>query len=127
MPSFLRDRDPNVRTVYLAAFLLGAAYGLAIALISLHLDARGFDKTTIGQLAAWFAAGIVSLSIPLSIAAGVAGLFLTGQTINLMTLGGLALAIGLLVDNATVTGCLSSRRFARLDVRRRVRVQDDNS
>ena len=45
----------------------------------------------------------VSLSIPLSIAAGLAGLFLTGQTINLMTLGGLALAIGLLVDNATVT------------------------
>ena len=31
------------------------------------------------------------------------GLFLTGNTINLMTLGGLALAIGLLVDNATVT------------------------
>ena len=43
------------------------------------------------------------LSIPLSIFAGIVGLFLTGQTINLMTLGGLALAIGLLVDNATVT------------------------
>ena len=54
-------------------------------------------------LGSWRNTVIVSLSIPLSIVAGVAGLFLTGQTINLMTLGGLALAIGLLVDNATVT------------------------
>ena len=53
-------------------------------------------------LGSWRNTVIVSLSIPLSIAAGLAGLFLTGQTINLMTLGGLALAIGLLVDNATV-------------------------
>ena len=45
---------------------------------------------------------VVSLSIPLSIGAGLIGLLLTGQSINLMTLGGLALAIGLLVDNATV-------------------------
>jgi len=54
-------------------------------------------------LGSWRNTVIVSLSIPLSIAAGLAGLFLAGQTINLMTLGGLALAIGLLVDNATVT------------------------
>src|SRR5262245_16308071 len=54
-------------------------------------------------LGSWRNTVIVSLSIPLSIAAGMAGLFLAGQTINLMTLGGLALAIGLLVDNATVT------------------------
>src|SRR4029077_828083 len=51
----------------------------------------------------WRSTIIVSLSIPLSIAAGLIGLLLTGQSINLMTLGGLALAIGLLVDNATVT------------------------
>src|SRR3954462_10729614 len=54
-------------------------------------------------LGSWRNTLIVSLSIPLSIFAGLAGLFLTGNTINLMTLGGLALAIGLLVDNATVT------------------------
>ena len=54
-------------------------------------------------LGSWRNTVIVSLSIPLSIAAGLAGLLLTGQTINLMTLGGLALAIGLLVDNSTVT------------------------
>jgi len=54
-------------------------------------------------LGSWRNTMIVSLSIPLSIGAGIVGLFLTGNTINLMTLGGLALAIGLLVDNATVT------------------------
>src|SRR6202011_1667085 len=54
-------------------------------------------------LGSWRNTLIVSLSIPLSIFAGLMGLFLAGQTINLMTLGGLALAIGLLVDNATVT------------------------
>ena len=54
-------------------------------------------------LGSWRNTVIVSTSIPLSIFAGIMGLFLTGNSINLMTLGGLALAIGLLVDNATVT------------------------
>jgi multidrug efflux pump subunit AcrB len=45
---------------------------------------------------------IVSSSIPLAILVGVSGLFLTGNTFNIMTLGGLALAIGMLVDDATV-------------------------
>ncbi len=54
-------------------------------------------------LGSWRNTLIVSVSIPLSIFAGLMGLFLTGQSINLMTLGGLALAVGLLVDNATVT------------------------
>ena len=54
-------------------------------------------------LGSWRNTLIVSTSIPLSIFAGIMCLFLTGNSINLMTLGGLALAIGLLVDNATVT------------------------
>ncbi len=53
-------------------------------------------------LGSWRNTVVVAISIPLSIFAGIVGLFLTGQTINLMTLGGLALAIGMLVDNATV-------------------------
>ena len=53
-------------------------------------------------LGSWRNTVVVATSIPLSIFAGVVGLFMTGQTINLMTLGGLALAIGMLVDNATV-------------------------
>src|SRR5579885_3515276 len=45
---------------------------------------------------------IVILSIPLSILTAVIGLKLAGQTLNIMTLGGLALAVGMLVDDATV-------------------------
>ncbi len=46
---------------------------------------------------------IVILTIPASIIAGVLFLYLFGQTINIMTLSGLALAIGILVDESTVT------------------------
>jgi multidrug efflux pump subunit AcrB len=53
-------------------------------------------------LGSWRSVLIVSTSIPLSIAVGLIGLFALGQTINVMTLGGLSLAIGMLVDDATV-------------------------
>ncbi|MVT11247.1 efflux RND transporter permease subunit [Chitinophaga tropicalis] len=46
---------------------------------------------------------VVVITIPVAILAAVLGLYLAGQTINLMTLSGLALAIGVLVDQATVT------------------------
>jgi multidrug efflux pump subunit AcrB len=45
---------------------------------------------------------IVVLTIPLALLAAVIGLWVTGQTINIMTLGGLTLAIGILVDESTV-------------------------
>jgi multidrug efflux pump subunit AcrB len=50
----------------------------------------------------WRSALIVVLTIPLSILSAVIGLRLMGQTINIMTLSGLALAVGILVDEATV-------------------------
>ena len=50
----------------------------------------------------WRSAIIVLLNIPLALMAAVVALWLSGQTINIMTLGGLALAIGILVDEATV-------------------------
>src|SRR5581483_11446311 len=50
----------------------------------------------------WRSALIVVLTIPFSILAAVVGLRLAGQTMNIMTLGGLALAVGILVDEATV-------------------------
>ena len=53
-------------------------------------------------LGSWRSMVIVIISIPLSIFTSIIGLKLTGHTINLMTLGGLALAIGMLVDDATV-------------------------
>jgi multidrug efflux pump subunit AcrB len=50
----------------------------------------------------WRSVLVIVLNIPLSLMAAVVTLWITGQTINLMTLGGLALAVGLLVDEATV-------------------------
>jgi multidrug efflux pump subunit AcrB len=46
---------------------------------------------------------IVVLNIPVSIGAALLAMWITGQSVNLMTLGGLALAVGILVDEATVT------------------------
>src|SRR5665213_2008211 len=54
-------------------------------------------------LGSWRSTLIISMSIPLSILASIACLSALGQTINIMTLGGLALAVGILVDDATVT------------------------
>ncbi|MCC6288491.1 MAG: efflux RND transporter permease subunit [Chitinophagaceae bacterium] len=51
----------------------------------------------------WRSALIVVINIPLAILSAVICLYLTGQSINIMTLGGLALAIGILVDESTVT------------------------
>lgn len=50
----------------------------------------------------WRPTIIISISIPLSIFASVIALSALGETINIMTLGGLALAVGILVDDATV-------------------------
>jgi multidrug efflux pump subunit AcrB len=53
-------------------------------------------------LGSWRSTFIVCISIPLSILTSISILSLLGQTINVMTLGGLALAVGILVDDATV-------------------------
>jgi multidrug efflux pump subunit AcrB len=53
-------------------------------------------------LGSWRGMVIVCSSIPVAILVAVIGVFLVGQSLNLMTLGGLALAIGMLVDDATV-------------------------
>ena len=53
-------------------------------------------------LGSWRNTLVVATSIPLSVFASIIGLYLTGNTINLLTLGGLALATGILVDDATV-------------------------
>ena len=54
-------------------------------------------------LGSWRSTVIIAISIPLSIFTSVICLGMLGQTINIMTLGGLALAVGILVDDATVT------------------------
>src|SRR5471032_2783409 len=54
-------------------------------------------------LGSWRSTLIITVSIPLSILASIVCLAALGETINIMTLGGLALAVGILVDDATVT------------------------
>jgi CzcA family heavy metal efflux pump len=53
-------------------------------------------------LGSWRSTLIITISIPLSVLASIIALSVLGQTINIMTLGGLALAVGILVDDATV-------------------------
>ncbi|WP_447977255.1 efflux RND transporter permease subunit [Candidatus Nitrospira bockiana] len=50
----------------------------------------------------WRSAAIVLLTIPFALLSAVVALWVAGQTINIMTLGGLALAVGILVDESTV-------------------------
>ena len=54
-------------------------------------------------LGSWRSTLIIAISIPLSILTSICVLSALGETINIMTLGGLALAVGILVDDATVT------------------------
>jgi multidrug efflux pump subunit AcrB len=90
--------------------------------VRLEFDQSGYVSTAIRNLATegllgalltglmvllflrdWRSALIVVLNIPFALFAAVLGLWATGQTINIMTLGGLALAVGVLVDEATVS------------------------
>jgi len=54
-------------------------------------------------LGSWRSTLIIATSIPLAVLSALMALWATGQTLNIMTLGGLALAVGILVDDATVT------------------------
>lgn len=59
-----RIPDRNIWVIYGAILLLGVAYGVSIAVLAIHLDKNGIPKLAMGGLAAAFALGIVSLSIP---------------------------------------------------------------
>lgn len=80
-------------------FVKAALKGVAVeALIAACLTAA----MILLFLGSWRSTLIVALSIPLSILCSVTVLAMLGQTLNVMTLGGLALAVGVLVDDATV-------------------------
>ena len=52
-------------------------------------------------LGSWRSTLIIATSIPLSVLGSIATLWALGETLNIMTLGGLALAVGILVDSVT--------------------------
>lgn len=84
------DQSPTVRTA-VQAVVTEAALGAGLVGLMVLLFLRD-----------WRSMVIVIVNIPLALAGAVTLLWLSGQTFNLMTLGGLALAIGILVDESTV-------------------------
>jgi multidrug efflux pump subunit AcrB len=66
-------------------------------------------------LGSWRSTFIITISIPLAVLSSLIALSVLGQTINVMTLGGLALAVGILVDDATVTIENINRHMEELD------------
>ena len=89
--NFEFDESPTVveavRTVAIEGLIGATLTGLMILLF----------------LGDWRSVIVVVLNIPLALLGSLFGLWLTGNTINIMSLGGMALAIGILVDEATVT------------------------
>jgi multidrug efflux pump subunit AcrB len=82
-----------------SVFVLGAINGVVReALVAACLTAL----MILIFLGSWRSTLIIATSIPLAILTSIIALSLTGQTINIMTLGGLALAVGILVDDATL-------------------------
>jgi len=84
------DQSPYVTRAIAGLTLEGALGALLTGLVVLLF------------LRDWRSALVVVLNIPLSLMGAAVALWITGQTVNIMTLGGLALAIGILVDMSTV-------------------------
>lgn len=107
--------DSQIQRVY----MLGAI-GLVIALVVLFLFLRR-----------WRAVLVVGVSVPVSVTFALVGLYLLGESINLLTLFGLTMAIGLLVDNSVVVyesilrgieRGLTSTQATRVGLRKTVRA-----
>ena len=95
MPSELKIRQLFDQSLFVRASINGVVREAAIAALLTGLMILLF-------LGSWRSTVIVCISIPLSILTSLIILKLMGHTINVMTLGGLALAVGILVDDATV-------------------------
>jgi multidrug efflux pump subunit AcrB len=96
VPAGLDMQLINDQSLFVKAALQGVVRegALAAALTSLMI---------LMFLGSWRSTVIIALSIPLAILSAIFMLAAFGQTLNIMTLGGLALAVGILVDDATVT------------------------
>ncbi|UZE50561.1 efflux RND transporter permease subunit [Rhodopseudomonas sp. P2A-2r] len=83
-----------------SAFVRGAIEGVAVEGVIAALLTSVMILLFLGS---WRSTVIIAVSIPLSILGAIIMLSMIGETLNIMTLGGLALAVGILVDDATVT------------------------
>jgi MFS family permease len=112
VPSFLRTlvgriSDRNIWIVYAAILLLGIAYGISIAVLAIHLDAHGIPKLAMGGLAAAFALGIISFSIP----AGTLVERVGAKRTLLVALFGYSVCVSLFPFLTTTTGLTIARFF----------------
>jgi multidrug efflux pump subunit AcrB len=102
IPQILHELPPQLKIQLLSdqsVFVLGAITGVVReALIAACLTAA----MILLFIGSWRSTLIIAVSIPLAILTSIITLGALGQTINMMTLGGLALAVGILVDDATV-------------------------
>jgi CzcA family heavy metal efflux pump len=96
LPDNLVVAPINDQSIFVRAAITGVAIEGAIAAVLTSLMILLF-------LGSWRSTIIIAVSIPLSILGAIIGLAAFGETLNIMTLGGLALAVGILVDDATVT------------------------
>jgi multidrug efflux pump subunit AcrB len=96
LPSNLKIAQIGDQSVFIKAAVSGVVREgiIAAALTSLMI---------LIFLGSWRSTLIIATSIPLSVLGSLATLSALGETLNIMTLGGLALAVGILVDDATVT------------------------
>jgi multidrug efflux pump subunit AcrB len=96
LPDNLRIDTVGDQSLFVRAAVSGVAREAVIAAVLTSLMILLF-------LGSWRSTIIIATSIPLAILGSIATLSALGETMNIMTLGGLALAVGILVDDATVT------------------------
>ena len=96
LPDNLKVAPINDQSLFVRAAVKGVAFEGAIAAALTSIMILLF-------LGSWRSTVIIAVSIPLSVLGAIALLAAFGETLNIMTLGGLALAVGILVDDATVT------------------------
>ena len=96
LPEQLRVNLLGDQSIFVRGAIAGVAFEgvLAAALTSIMI---------LLFLGSWRSTIIIAISIPLSVLGAIICLAAVGETLNIMTLGGLALAVGILVDDATVT------------------------
>jgi CzcA family heavy metal efflux pump len=96
LPDALRIGFIGDQSVFVRSAITGVAFEGVIAALLTSVMILLF-------LGSWRSTVIIAVSIPLSVLGAVILLAAIGETLNIMTLGGLALAVGILVDDATVT------------------------
>jgi multidrug efflux pump subunit AcrB len=96
LPDALRIGFVGDQSVFVRSAIAGVAYEGVIAALLTSVMILLF-------LGSWRSTLIIAVSIPLSVLGAIVMLWSIGETLNIMTLGGLALAVGILVDEATVT------------------------